>query len=166
MRLFHEAMVGVRRLRPVAPPPRPHKPRKRLHKLETVQHELPDLYAALATMETGEVMSYLLKGHSLRLLHQLRRGRFEIQDELDLHHMSVSTARTYIADFLAEACQHGLRCVRIVHGKGLHSASGGPVLKTLTNYMLRRHHAVLAFATTRPEQGGTGAVLVLLRNHA
>ena len=63
----------------------------------------------------------------------------------------------------AEARQHGLRCVRIVHGKGLRSKAHGPVLKQLTDTLLRRRADVLAFTSARPTQGGTGAVIVLLQ---
>ena len=69
--------------------------------------------------------------------------------------------------FLHDARQHGVGCVRIVHGKGLHGAasiaSGGqPVLKNLVDRMLRHRADVLAFHSAPPAQGGTGAVLVLL----
>jgi DNA-nicking Smr family endonuclease len=56
----------------------------------------------------------------------------------------------------------GLGCVRIVHGKGLHSESGVPVLKNLVDRVLRQRADVLAFHSAPPAQGGHGAVLVLL----
>jgi DNA-nicking Smr family endonuclease len=105
----------------------------------------------------------LRDGYPSKLLRQLKRGQFSIQDEIDLHHMNASAAQLTIAEFLAEAATHGFRCVRIVHGKGLRSKAAGPVLKTLTDRLLRRRNDVVAFASARPAQGGTGAVVVLLK---
>ena len=72
-------------------------------------------------------------------------------------------AQASIAAFLAEARHTGLRCVRVIHGKGLRSKAAGPVLKGLTDRLLRRRDDVIAFASARPAQGGTGAVVVLLK---
>lgn len=116
---------------------------------------------ALAS-EIGEVLSYLRDGHDPRLLRRLRRGLFAVQDEIDLHQMRQRDARRILREFLAEAAGLGHRCVRIVHGKGLRSPEG-PVLKGLVDGLLRQHGHVLAFTSARPEAGGTGATLVLLR---
>jgi DNA-nicking Smr family endonuclease len=56
----------------------------------------------------------------------------------------------------------GLRCVRVVHGKGLRSGPGGPVLKPIVHRWLRKVENVAAFAAARPADGGSGAVYVLL----
>ena len=116
-----------------------------------------------ALMEVGEELSFLHDGYPPKLLKQLKRGHFSVQDDLDLHHMNAAAAQASIVDFLAGARAGGLRCVRIVHGKGLRSRSGGPVLKALTDRMLRRRDEVIAFASARPALGGTGAVVVLLK---
>ncbi len=55
-----------------------------------------------------------------------------------------------------------MRCVRIIHGKGLRSGHRGPVLKAAVNAVLRRTGAVLAYVSARQVDGGTGAVYVLL----
>ena len=99
---------------------------------------------------------------SPKLLRRLKRGHFSVQAEVDLHHMNAAAAADSIVDLLEEADAEGWRCVRIVHGKGLRSRPGGPVLKGLTDRLLRRHSDVLAFTSARPAQGGTGAVIVLL----
>jgi DNA-nicking Smr family endonuclease len=77
--------------------------------------------------------------------------------------MNAAAAQSSIVDFLAEARREGWRCVRIVHGKGLRSRAAGPVLKALTDRLLRRRDDVIAFASARPALGGTGAVVVLLK---
>jgi DNA-nicking Smr family endonuclease len=114
-------------------------------------------------MEVGEELSYLRDGYPPKLLRQLKRGQFSVQDDIDLHQMNAAAAQATISQFLAYASERGLRCVRIVHGKGLRSKAAGPVLKVLTDRLLRRRNDVIAFASARPMQGGTGAVVVLLK---
>ncbi|MEO7148330.1 MAG: Smr/MutS family protein [Rhodanobacteraceae bacterium] len=86
-----------------------------------------------------------------------------MQDEIDLHQMDEKTAHAVLDDFLAEGKRRGLACLRIVHGKGLRSGAAGPVLKRMVDRVLRRRDDVLAFASARPAQGGTGATVVVLR---
>jgi DNA-nicking Smr family endonuclease len=128
-----------------------------------VPGELLDLAFDPALLEVGEELSYLRDGYPPKLLRQLKRGQYSVQDDLDLHQMNAAAAQLSIADFLAEARHEGLRCVRIIHGKGLRSRAAGPVLKGLTDRLLRRRDDVVAFASARPAQGGTGAVIVLLK---
>jgi DNA-nicking Smr family endonuclease len=93
---------------------------------------------------------------------RLRRGGFSAQDELDLHGANALQAETLLSRFLAEATAQGLGCVRIIHGKGGTDGDGVPVLKNLVARLLRQRGEVLAFHSTPPAQGGTGALLVLL----
>lgn len=166
-RLFREAIGEVRRLDPVEPPPATPKPEPHPHMLEAdeaaVPGELLDTAFDPGVLEVGEELSYLSDGYPPKLLKQLKRGQFSVQDDIDLHQMNAAAAQATIADFLAEARRNGLRCVRIVHGKGLRSKASGPVLKVLTDRLLRRRDDVIAFASARPMQGGTGAVVVLLK---
>lgn len=115
-------------------------------------------------LEVGEELSYLRDGYRPDLLKRLKRGNFSVQDEIDLHQMSAEVARTAISGFLGEAHQRGLHCVKLIHGKGLRSRAAGPVIKRLVDRMLRQRDDVVAFASARSEQGGTGAALVLLRH--
>jgi DNA-nicking Smr family endonuclease len=96
------------------------------------------------------------------LLRQLRRGHFSVRAEIDLHEMSAAVARRAIHGFLDESRRNREFCVRIVQGKGLRSRNAGPVLKRLAARLLARRRDVLAYASARPAQGGTGAVVVLL----
>lgn len=129
-----------------------------------VQGELLSHTFDPAAIELGDEILYLKPGQPERLLKQLRRGHFSIRAEIDLHQMTVAVARDAIKLFLADAIAHDELCVRIVHGKGLRSAARGPVVKRMTEQTLRRRDDVLAFASALPAQGGTGAVLVLLRS--
>lgn len=113
-------------------------------------------------IEAGDELSYLRDGYDPRLLRRLRGGDYSVQDEFDLHRLHLASARPVIRDFIGEAVDRGLRCVKLIHGKGLRS-SEGPVLKRLVDGMLRQHGDVIAFASARAEAGGTGAVLVLLK---
>ena len=167
-RLFREAIGEIRPLAPkpepghARTPPAPH-PAMFERDEAAVRDELLDAPIDPAMLEIGEELLYLREGHSPQLLKRLRRGVFSIQDEIDLHHMDERAARATLADFLADCRRRGINCVRIVHGKGLRSGSAGPVLKRMTDRVLRRRDDVLAFASARPAQGGTGATVVLLR---
>lgn len=166
-RLFREAIGEVRQFTPVAQPPAAAQPRPRAHMFEAdeaaVAGDLLDMRFDPALLEMGDELSYLREGYPPRLLRALRRGHYSVQDELDLHHMNAAAAQRSLADFLAEVHHEGLHCVRIIHGKGLRSKAAGPVLKRLTDRLLRRRDDVIAFASARPAQGGTGAVIVLLK---
>ena len=97
----------------------------------------------------------------LRLLRRLRRGQYSVADTIDLHHMDVSSARQVLLDFIAHSLERKRSCIRIIHGKGLRSRDV-PRLKLLTGRILRKHPSVIAFASCRPVDGGTGATDVLL----
>lgn len=166
-RLFREAVGEVRPLaggeRAPAPRPRPSdEPLQFLADEARVRDELLAVSAEALALQAGEALSWLRDGHDPRLLRRLRGGQFAVQDEIDLHHVNAEAARAMVRAFLAEAAAQHRRCVRIVHGKGLRSTQG-PVLKALVDRLLRQHGDVLAFASAPAAQGGTGAVLVLLR---
>lgn len=166
-RLFRDAIGEIRRFDCVASPPSPNRPAPRPRMFEAdeaaVAGELLDFAFDPASLEIGEELSFLRDGYPPRLLRQLKRGQFSVQDVLDLHQMNLAAAQESIRWFLAEAHATDLRCVRIIHGKGLRSKAAGPVIKALTDRLLRRRDDVVAFASARPAQGGTGAVVVLLR---
>jgi DNA-nicking Smr family endonuclease len=114
-------------------------------------------------LEAGDALAWRRDEVPPRVLQRLRRGQYAAQDELDLHAADAARAEALLRAFLADARRDGFGCVRIVHGKGLHSDSGVPVLKNLVDRMLRQRADVLAFASPPPAQGGAGAVLALLK---
>ena len=168
LRLFEEAIGPVRRLRQnaaaeqSAPRPQPQPRQSQLDESRVTQ-ELMNSVIDPAAIEVGEELSYLKPGLSPRLLRQLKRGHFSIADEIDLHQMTATVARAATKGFLEENKRRGQLCVKIIHGKGLRSRADGPVLKRMIDGMLRQRSDVLAFASARPAEGGTGAVIVLLR---
>lgn len=167
-RLFRDAIGHVRVLKPiaVAEPSRTRptpEPTQFLLDEAKVRGELLTHAIDPAQIESGDEITYLKPGQQSRLLTRLRRGQFSVRAEIDLHEMTSAVAREAIREFLDDCRHHDLLCVRIVHGKGLRSKAQGPVLKQLTDSMLRRRADVLAFTSARPAQGGTGAVIVLLQ---
>lgn len=98
-----------------------------------------------------------------KVLRQLRRGRFSIEDEIDLHGMTRADARAELKQFVLEAADRGVGCVRVIHGKGRRSGPAGPVLKALVYEWLSQWDEVLAFVSAQLKHGGNGAVYVLLR---
>ncbi|MBX3688098.1 Smr/MutS family protein [Dokdonella sp.] len=166
-RLFRAAIGRVRELPACEAAPRPSQPEPAAEQFRRdearVKDELLNHAFEAGAVELGEEISHLKLGQPARLLQQLRRGRFSVQAEIDLHEMSVAVARSAISQFLDDCRRHHELCVRIVHGKGLRSSARGPVIKQLTDSLLRRRADVLAFTSARPAQGGTGAVIVLLQ---
>lgn len=150
----------------VAHPP----PRRKPIPYQTLQDEKAVLTDALSDPlddydpETGEELLFLRPGLSRQVLRRLRRGHWVIQAELDLHGLTSDQARQMLAAFLNE-CQHkGLRCARIIHGKGLGSKNREPVLKNKVRHWLMQRQEVLAFCQARPADGGGGAAVVLLKS--
>jgi DNA-nicking Smr family endonuclease len=165
--LFRDAMRGVEPLakprRQVSKPaPKPRAWSRRRDEAQALRESL-ELPPDGADIETGEELTFRRAGLPVRDFRKLRRGQFAVRSELDLHGLTADEALVALRDFIAEAAADGARCVRIVHGKGLGSGPRGPVLKNLVNKWLRRFDPVLAFCTTQPRHGGTGAVYVLLR---
>ncbi len=169
--LFLEAVGEVERVRDprgFVPPPPP--------KQTQLVDEEAEAFARLAELVSGEGQFELSAGDALiegvapgvdrRLLQNLRRGDYPVQETLDLHGMTRAEAKVAVEDFLAQSRRAGRRCVRIVHGRGLNSTDQLPVLKEQLKSWLdggRFGRAVLAFASARPQDGGAGALYVLLR---
>jgi DNA-nicking Smr family endonuclease len=114
-------------------------------------------------LETGEEIAFLRHGLSRQVLRRLRRGHWTVQAQLDLHGMNRAGALEAAAEFLRRSSARGLRCVRIVHGKGLGSKNREPVLKAKLAKWLPRRDEVLACCQAPAAHGGAGAALVLLR---
>ncbi len=165
--LFEKAVDGARKLAQdrVAPPQRRIKPvpRHAQREHDRTMEEMLTFVSEDIDVGTGEELLYFRDGVSKNWLRQIRRGRFAIERELDLHGLTVEQARITLGAFLYEALRDQRRCVRIIHGKGLRSTARLPVLKGCVNSWLRQRSEVLAFCSARPEDGGTGAVYVLLR---
>lgn len=145
------------------PRPRP-VPAQRLRDDHAVlQDSLSDHIPWDTGLETGEELAFLRNGIPAQTLRKLRRGHWVIQDELDLHGLNTLEAKALLVGFLGHCAQHGLRCVRIIHGKGLRSKNREPVLKQKVANWLMQRDEILAFCQARRTEGGGGAVVVLLK---
>ncbi|MEM7432783.1 MAG: Smr/MutS family protein [Pseudomonadota bacterium] len=121
----------------------------------------PDIDEQIAS--SGDSVRFKRPSVGRTTMRMLARGSYAIQAEIDLHGMTVAEAKPHLARFIERCAQNGKLCIRVVHGKGLGSGDRGPVLKNSVNRWLRRWDPVLAFATARQADGGTGAVYVLLK---
>jgi DNA-nicking Smr family endonuclease len=108
-------------------------------------------------------MSFRRPGIGIDVARKLRRGHWSIQSEIDLHGLRRDDAREALSAFLRDAVTRGVRCVRVVHGKGLGSPGKTPVLKGKVHGWLVQKNEVLAFVQARADEGGAGAVVVLLK---
>jgi DNA-nicking Smr family endonuclease len=165
--LFRQALEGVTQLPPSnrvtqgRPKPRP-VPLAPVH--SAAPHAEADM---LSDYGAGEepITEFLRNGISRMTLRKLRRGQLQVEDSLDLHGLNSDAARRLLLDFLREAARRGLRCALIIHGKGRHKESGEGILKIRTRHWLTQCAEVLAFCEAPPNQGGGGAVLVLLKSN-
>lgn len=166
--LFRREMNNVQRLknnkiRPYREKPRPVPRQTELSEQQVLSDMMSDEYSH-DELETGEELFFARTGLQSRVVRKLKRGQFRLEGELDLHGLNVAAARQAIESFLRLCQEQDRRCVRIIHGKGLSSKHKGPVLKQMVNRWLPQRKEVLAFASTLPSHGGTGAIYVLLRN--
>ncbi|HXU94343.1 MAG TPA: Smr/MutS family protein [Gallionella sp.] len=159
--LFRAAVGDVKPLPPqnrILPQSAPCKP---FRHSATVPDILPDTLSDFAPEETAD--EYLGNGLSRMTLRKLRRGFWPVQDRLDLHGLDTDAARRLLQEFLHEAVQHEARCVLVIHGKGMNSRGGEAVLRKLTRHWLTQHPRVLAWCNAPLQEGGSGAVLALLK---
>lgn len=145
------------------PRPRPIPVQRLLDDQAALRDSLSDDIAWDSGTETGEELAFQRNGISPQTLRKLRRGHWIIQDELDLHGLTTTEARMLMVEFLNHCVRNGLRCVRIIHGKGLRSKNREPVLKQKVANWLMQRDEILAFCQARRTEGGSGAVVVLIK---
>jgi len=113
-------------------------------------------------LDVDELLSFRRPGIGTDVTRKLRRGDWSIQRQLDLHGLRRDEARERLSFFIREAHKQGIRCVRVVHGKGLGSPGKAPILKSRVHSWLVQKNEVLAFVQAKPADGGAGALVVLL----
>ncbi|MBJ6764329.1 Smr/MutS family protein [Myxococcaceae bacterium JPH2] len=168
--LFFSAMDGVQQIsnRGEAPVPNPRLPEIIDENAEALA-QLSEMVAGEGTFDIADSNDFIegaSPGLDRNLMRALRRGDFSVQGRLDLHGLTQTAARDAVERFLSDSRRANKRCVLIVHGRGLHSENEVPVLKEgLKSWLSQKRvgRMVLAFATARPQDGGQGAVYVLLR---
>lgn len=133
---------------------------------QVLREALSDEFDPESLMETDDQLSYRRSGVGVDVLVKLRRGRWVVQGQIDLHGLTRDEAREALGVFLQDAGRRGWRCVRVVHGKGLGSPRREPVLKGKVRAWLVQRLEVLAFTQARGPDGGAGALIVLLDSGA
>ena len=166
--LFLQAVQGARPLNITVPYsektyPKPIARQFLRDEQQALADSLSDDFYPAHELESGEELLYLRTGQSPDVLSKLRRGHWVIQAQIDLHGLISDEAREYVAGFLNHCKKSNIRCVRIVHGKGLGSRNREPVLKHKLRNWLMQKDEVIAYAQAKPEDGGSGAVIVLLK---
>jgi DNA-nicking Smr family endonuclease len=168
--LFRDAVKDVqpiaaeKRLTSLRPRPDP-LPRQRLQdEAQVMKDSLSDAFTADAALDIGEGLAYLREGIPRQTLRKLRGGQWTLQDRLDLHSLRSEEARPLLAHFLSSCVRRGLRCVLVIHGKGTRSPNQEPVLKRRVASWLTQRDEVLAYTEARPADGGSGAVVILLKS--
>ena len=167
--LFARAVGPVQRLpehRRVVMEPDPPPPIPVQHQLDeqrVLMESISDDFDVSTLLDTDDALSFRRPGVNVDVTRRLRRGDWSIQRQLDLHGLRTEEAREALGGFIREAKRQGLRCLRVVHGKGLGSPGKSPVLKGRVQGWLIQKQEVLAFVQARPVDGGAGALVVLLR---
>jgi len=147
----------------VARAPEPLPRQRQADEAQALAASLSDELDVATLLDTDDGLSFRRPGIGPDVLARLRRGQWSIQRQLDLHGMTRDTAREALAQFVRQAARDGLRCVRVVHGKGNGSPGREPVLKAKVRAWLVQKQEVIAFAQASAADGGHGALLVVLR---
>ena len=147
-------------LKKTPPPPKPMQ--FKLDEEAVLIEAISDEVDVSTLLETDDLLSFRRPGIGTDVTRKLRRGDWSIQRQLDLHGLRRDEARETLSFFIREAHKHGIRCVRVVHGKGLGSPGKAPVLKSRVHSWLVQKQEVLAFVQAKPADGGGGALVVLL----
>lgn len=168
-RLFALSVGPVRPLKTAsrvehAPPaPQPVPLQRQLDEAAVMREALSDEFDVETLLHTDDQLSYRRPGIGADVSARLRSGHWSIQRQIDLHGLRTDDAREALGRFITESHRAGVRCVRVVHGKGLGSPGRVPVLKGRVLRWLVQKQEVMAFVQARPVDGGAGALVVLLR---
>lgn len=145
--------------------PAPTAPLARMRERDEAQvlrELLSDDFTPSSLLETDESLSFLRQGVAAEVLRKLRSGHWSIRRQIDLHGLRTEEAREALSEFLRRARRDGLRCLRVIHGKGHGSPGKMPVLKSRVCSWLAQKAEVMAYVQAKASDGGAGALLVLL----
>jgi len=168
--IFREAMREVHEIRAFREIEVPNRPASCTSKKKKMQDEgLAELEGIVSgkqqirLSDTQEYVEWVNPLYGREVVRELHKGRFAVQDSIDLHGLILGEAEEALKTFLAEARRRGFRCVKIVHGRGLRSPNG-PVLKHAVTSLLssRYRKRIIGFSSARSNDGGLGALYVLL----
>ena len=138
-------------------------PKESIKDEQRVLEESLEIGYEVDDMQPGDSLSFCRPGIQNNVFKKLKKGQFSVDAELDLHGHTRPEAQVALARFIQVSRENNIRCVRIIHGKGYGSSNQGPIIKPLVNKWLQQRNEILAFCSARPNDGGTGAVYVLLK---
>lgn len=144
-------------------PVEPEPLQRRADEHSVMREALSDDFDVETLLHSDDLLSYRTPGLGHDVVRKLREGRWSIQRQIDLHGLRTDEAREALGRFIRDTHSQGVRCVRVVHGKGLGSPGRTPVLKGRVLRWLVQKKEILAFVQARPADGGAGALVVLLR---
>jgi len=144
------------------PRPAPHPRQRELDEQAAMREAMSDEVNLESLLLTDDGLSFRRPGIGPEVVTKLRRGHWALQGQVDLHGLNRDEAREMLAGYIREAQRRGMRCVRVVHGKGHGSPGKQPVLKAKVQRWLAQRTEVIAFAQASGPQGGAGALVVLL----
>lgn len=143
------------------------KPRKPLTQAEddaaVLREMMSDQFEVDHLLDDEPSISFTRAGIGSDVVRKLRKGYWQVQEELDLHGMRRDTARERVGEFISTAVRRKLRCVCVIHGKGLGSAGGEPVLRSMVHSWLEQKDDVIAFCAANVDGRSHGALIVLLK---
>ena len=138
-------------------------PKQSIKDEKRVLQESIEVSYEVEDMQPGDVLSFCRSGIQNNIFKKLKKGQFNVGAELDLHGHTRPETQVALARFIQVSRENNIRCVRIIHGKGYGSSNQGPIIKPFVNKWLQQRNEILAFCSARPNDGGTGAVYVLLK---
>jgi DNA-nicking Smr family endonuclease len=142
--------------------PDPQPRQREADEAQALAASLSDELDPTTLLDTDEGLAYCRPGIGADVLGRLRRGQWAIQRQIDLHGLTRDEAREALAAFIRQAARDGVRCVRVVHGKGNGSPGREGVLKAKVRTWLVQKSEVIAFVQARAADDGLGALVVLL----
>jgi DNA-nicking Smr family endonuclease len=145
--------------------PAPVPVQQQIDAQKVLRETMSDEWDSSSLLDVDETLSFRRPSIGIDVTRKLRKGDWSIQAQVDLHSLRTDEAREALGSFIRESYKNGLRCVRVVHGKGLGSPGKVPVLKNKVHSWLIQKNQVLAFVQATPSQGGAGALVVLLQGH-
>jgi DNA-nicking Smr family endonuclease len=159
-------LVAEKKMRLAPELPAPIPVQKQLDEQAVLREALSDEWDTGSLLDTDEALSFRRPGVGVDVVRKLRKGEWSVQSHLDLHNLRTEEARDALGQFIRECYKQGIRCVRVVHGKGLGSPGKVSVLKPKVQSWLIQKNQVMAFVQATPGQGGAGALVVLLQGRA
>jgi DNA-nicking Smr family endonuclease len=159
-------LVAPKKAQLVVEMPEPIPVQRQRDEQAVLREALSDEWDTGSLLDTDEALSFRRPGVGVDVVRKLRKGEWSVQAHLDLHNQRTEEARDLLGKFIRESHKNGLRCVRVVHGKGLGSPGKVSVLKPKVQSWLIQKNQVMAFVQATPMQGGAGALVVLLQGGA